>query len=200
MTALRYTRRPVPIYTGHACRHLPRAVPWISEDRLLSESWCSLWFLLVAMYPFHSHSSLRCIVLETLPLLSPQELKLKNACEFPMLVLPPLRVWLCGDWVWTNRVLIPLPNQSLLWQMWYQCQDAWTAIDTFVPTPEINFIQGTTERSNSCPLHCVFWSRLMYDEISLFIPANTAWKESDVCVCGQTCLFVHDCELLFLII
>ena len=23
------------IYTGHACRHLPSAVPWISEDRLL---------------------------------------------------------------------------------------------------------------------------------------------------------------------
>ena len=22
------------IYTGHACRHLPSAVPWISEDRL----------------------------------------------------------------------------------------------------------------------------------------------------------------------
>ena len=27
--------RPGPIYTGHACRHLPSAVPWISEDRLL---------------------------------------------------------------------------------------------------------------------------------------------------------------------
>ena len=24
------------IYTGHACRHLPSAVPWISEDHLLS--------------------------------------------------------------------------------------------------------------------------------------------------------------------
>ena len=23
------------MYTGHACRHLPSAVPWISEDRLL---------------------------------------------------------------------------------------------------------------------------------------------------------------------
>ena len=32
---LRYTRRPGPIYTGHACRHLPSAVPWISEDGLL---------------------------------------------------------------------------------------------------------------------------------------------------------------------
>ena len=32
---LRYTRRPGPIYTSHACRHLPSAVPWISEDRLL---------------------------------------------------------------------------------------------------------------------------------------------------------------------
>ncbi len=31
---LRYTRRHGPVYTGHACRHLPRAVPWISEDRL----------------------------------------------------------------------------------------------------------------------------------------------------------------------
>ena len=35
VTTLRYTRRPVPIYTGHACRHWPSAVPWISEDRLL---------------------------------------------------------------------------------------------------------------------------------------------------------------------
>ena len=33
---LHYTRRPGPIYTGHACRHLPSAVPWISEDRLLT--------------------------------------------------------------------------------------------------------------------------------------------------------------------
>ena len=32
---LRYTRRPGPVYTGHAGRHLPSAVPWISEDRLL---------------------------------------------------------------------------------------------------------------------------------------------------------------------
>ena len=32
---LRYTRGPGPIYTGHACGHLPSAVPWISEDRLL---------------------------------------------------------------------------------------------------------------------------------------------------------------------
>ena len=32
---LRYTRRHGPIYTGHACRGLPTAVPWISEDRLL---------------------------------------------------------------------------------------------------------------------------------------------------------------------
>ena len=31
---LRYTRRPGPVYRGHACRHLPSAVPWISEDRL----------------------------------------------------------------------------------------------------------------------------------------------------------------------
>ena len=36
VTTLRYTRRPGPIlYRGHACRHLPSAVPWISEDRLL---------------------------------------------------------------------------------------------------------------------------------------------------------------------
>ena len=35
VTTLRYTRRHGPIYTGHACRHLPSAVPWISEDRLL---------------------------------------------------------------------------------------------------------------------------------------------------------------------
>ena len=31
---LRYTRRHGPIYTGHACRHLLSAVPWISKDRL----------------------------------------------------------------------------------------------------------------------------------------------------------------------
>ena len=30
------TRRHGPVYTGHACRNLPSAVPWISEDRLLS--------------------------------------------------------------------------------------------------------------------------------------------------------------------
>ena len=35
---LRYTRRPGPIYTGHACRHLLSAVPWISEDRLFHAS------------------------------------------------------------------------------------------------------------------------------------------------------------------
>lgn len=157
------------------------------------------------MYPFHSHSSVRFIVVETLHVLSPQEMKLKNACEFPMLVLPPLRVWLWRLGV-NESGLIPLPNQSLLWQMWYQCQDAWTAIDTFVPTPEVKFIHRMTERTNTCPLHCVFWSRLMYDETSLFLPANTAWKESGVClcvhvfVCGHTCLFVHDCELFFLII
>ena len=33
---LRYTRRHGPVYTGRACRHLPSAVPWISEDRLLA--------------------------------------------------------------------------------------------------------------------------------------------------------------------
>ena len=38
MTTLRYTRRPGPIYTGHVCRLLPSAVPWISEDRLLRSS------------------------------------------------------------------------------------------------------------------------------------------------------------------
>ena len=36
VTTLRYTRRHGPVYTGHACRHLPSAVPWISEDRLLT--------------------------------------------------------------------------------------------------------------------------------------------------------------------
>ena len=35
VTTLRYTRRHGPVYTGHACRHLPSAVAWISEDRLL---------------------------------------------------------------------------------------------------------------------------------------------------------------------
>ena len=34
MTTLRYTHRHGPVYTGHACRHLLSAVPWISEDRL----------------------------------------------------------------------------------------------------------------------------------------------------------------------
>ena len=33
---LHYTRRPGPVYTGRACRHLPSAVPWISKDRLLT--------------------------------------------------------------------------------------------------------------------------------------------------------------------
>ena len=32
---LHYTHRPGPIYTGHACRHLLSAVPWISKDCLL---------------------------------------------------------------------------------------------------------------------------------------------------------------------
>ena len=39
VTTLHYTRRHgliyIYIYTGHAYRHLPSAVPWISEDRLL---------------------------------------------------------------------------------------------------------------------------------------------------------------------
>ena len=35
MPTLHYSRRPGPIYTGHACRHLLNTVPWISEDRLL---------------------------------------------------------------------------------------------------------------------------------------------------------------------
>ena len=35
------------IYTGHACRNLPSAVPWISEDRLFSDfprSWLKMTF------------------------------------------------------------------------------------------------------------------------------------------------------------
>ena len=36
MPTLRYTRWPGPVYTGHACRHLPSAVLWISEDRLFN--------------------------------------------------------------------------------------------------------------------------------------------------------------------
>ena len=35
---LRYTRRHGPVFTGHACRHLPSAVPWISEDRLFKRA------------------------------------------------------------------------------------------------------------------------------------------------------------------
>ena len=38
-----YIRTPGPVYTGHACRHLPSAVPWISEDCLLRQQ-CS-WLL-----------------------------------------------------------------------------------------------------------------------------------------------------------
>ena len=38
VTTLRYTHRHGPVYkTGHACRHLLSAVPWISEDRLFME-------------------------------------------------------------------------------------------------------------------------------------------------------------------
>ena len=43
MTTLRYTRRHGPVYyTGHACRHLPSAVPWISEDCLFLH--CQYYF------------------------------------------------------------------------------------------------------------------------------------------------------------
>ena len=35
VTTLHYTHRHGPVYTNHACRHLPSAVPWISEGRLL---------------------------------------------------------------------------------------------------------------------------------------------------------------------
>ena len=35
VTTLPYPSRPGPMYTGHACRHLPSAVPLISEDHLL---------------------------------------------------------------------------------------------------------------------------------------------------------------------
>ena len=41
--ALRYTHRPGPIYTGHSCRHLPSAVPRISEDHLFLP--CSNFYL-----------------------------------------------------------------------------------------------------------------------------------------------------------
>ena len=42
VTTLRCIHRHGPVYTGHACRHLPSAVPWISEDRLLfyRSLWC----------------------------------------------------------------------------------------------------------------------------------------------------------------
>ena len=43
VTTLRYTRRHGPVYTGHACRYLPSAVPWISEDRLfMSNVWSAV--------------------------------------------------------------------------------------------------------------------------------------------------------------
>ena len=41
VTTLRYTRGHGPVYTGHACRHLLSAVPWISEDCLLPS--CARW-------------------------------------------------------------------------------------------------------------------------------------------------------------
>ena len=33
-----YTHNHGPIYTGHACRHILSAVPWISEDRLFTNA------------------------------------------------------------------------------------------------------------------------------------------------------------------
>ena len=42
MPTLHYTRRHGLIYTGHACRHLPSAVPWISEDHLLILGWWAM--------------------------------------------------------------------------------------------------------------------------------------------------------------
>ena len=44
VTTLRYTRRHGPVYTGRACRHLPSAVSWISEEcilrsALVAEQW-----------------------------------------------------------------------------------------------------------------------------------------------------------------
>ena len=35
---VRDTRRHGRVYTGHACRHLPSVVPWISEDRLFCQA------------------------------------------------------------------------------------------------------------------------------------------------------------------
>ena len=42
MPTLCYTCRPGPVYTGHACRHLPSAVPWTSEDHLFYRA--KLWY------------------------------------------------------------------------------------------------------------------------------------------------------------
>ena len=42
------------IYTGHACRHLPSAVPWISEDRLLVLNTRSVCLCAAYINPFDS--------------------------------------------------------------------------------------------------------------------------------------------------
>ena len=59
---LRYTRRHGPVYTGHASRQLPSAVPWISEDRLFKDGkiWTNWSCLQSFALPSISHFILFC--------------------------------------------------------------------------------------------------------------------------------------------
>ena len=60
-----YAHRHRPVYTGHACRHLPSAVPWISKDHLLRRlsTFClsTLWF---HIRPVHVQVRVTCMFAE----------------------------------------------------------------------------------------------------------------------------------------
>ena len=91
---LRYTGRPGPVYTGHACRHLPSVVPWISEDRLLNTSTfdteTSLFKCrLVAWWrghPENSHAAFR----STMTIISGQKMRRRKRSETKKNVFSPL--------------------------------------------------------------------------------------------------------------
>ena len=59
---LRYTHRHGPVYTGYASRHVPSAVPWISEDRLFKDGkiWTNWSCLQSFVLPSISHFILFC--------------------------------------------------------------------------------------------------------------------------------------------